>query len=129
MIETQLKQEGEKPNPVSYREFSTMDRHEQQAFLGKLSKEEKKEFQVAVARTYTETPITERRAIAQELVAKLEKRENKTIGDKMELVLDKVRLKQLTLPEKTPILFRKLRIKTLPMPRWIKEAKSAYLIR
>lgn len=120
---------GKQPTPVSYKEYSLMDRHEARAFFGKLTKDEKKDFQAAVVRVYTETPLSERRAIAQELVAKLEKRENKTIGDKLELVLEKLRLKQIMLPEKPPLLLQKLRNKPMPLPRFIKEAKSPYLIR
>lgn len=117
-----------KPNPVSLKEYMLMDRHEQRAFGRALDKGEKRSFQTAVIREITRLRLKDRREIQQMLVTKLEKRQNTSIGDKVELALAKMRLTHLNMPEKQPIFFRKLRTKELPLPKWITESKSPYFI-
>ena len=117
-----------KPNPVSLKEYMTMDRKEQRAFGRALDRGEKKSFQAAVVREVTRLRLKDRREIQQTLVNKLERRQNKSIGDKVELALAKMRLTHLMMPEKQPIFFRKLRTKEMPLPKWITESKSPYFI-
>lgn len=128
MTETtfQFNPETKKPMPVSMREFLLMDRKEQRAFNVALTKDEKFAFQASVFMKMVEMPQEERREIQKEFVAKLEKREDKSIGDKVELVREKWVLASLSLPEKQPIFFRKLRNK-VPF-KSIRDAKSPYLI-
>ncbi|MEK7533006.1 MAG: hypothetical protein AAB542_01100 [Patescibacteria group bacterium] len=117
-----------KPNPISQREFHLMDRKEKRTFFVSLSGDEKKMFQAAIMVAVEALPLKVRREQQQMLVAKLEKRNSASMGDKVEILLEKVRLKQLMLPEKKPIFFRKLRSREFPWPKWMKEAKSPYLI-
>jgi hypothetical protein len=117
-----------KPNPVSLREVMLMDRKEGKAFVKPLNKKEEWDFQVAVQSAALKMPLIERREVAKEFVAKLQKRENKSIGDKLEVGLAKLQLARLMLPEKQPIFFRKLRTKELKLPKWMTEKKSAYLM-
>ena len=117
-----------KPNPVSLRELMLMDRKEIKAFVKPLNKKEQWDFQVAVQSAALKMPLVERRELAKQLVDKLEKRENKTIADKLELKLVKLQTARLMLPEKQPIFFRKLRTKEIKLPKWMTEKKSAYLM-
>lgn len=117
-----------KPNPVSLKEVMLMDRKEVKAFLKPLGKKEEWDFQAAVQSAALRMPLSERREIQKQLVDKLQKRENKSVADKLELGLKKLQLKRLMLPEKQPIFFRKLRTKELKLPKWMTEKKSAYLM-
>lgn len=124
----QFHPETKKPMPVSAREYQLMDRHEKRVFEKVLSDGEKKDFQLATMKHLWNQPLSERRDIANEFVAKLEKRENKSIGDKVELVMAKVHAASLKLPEKHPIFFRKFRQGEHPIPKILREAKSPYMI-
>ncbi len=73
-------------------------------------------------------PLTEKRMIQKELVAKLTLRKNMSIGDRIELAREQLYLKSIMLPEKRPILFRKLRTKPMGIPKMFGEAKSSFLI-
>lgn len=117
-----------KPNPVSVREFHLMDRKEARAYMRPLSKREQKDFYLATVMAWESLPLQTRREIQQAYVDKLGKRDNKSIGDKIELFREKLYLKHLMLPEKKPIFFRKLRTKEHTFPKWMKETKSPYLI-
>jgi len=121
-------QEQGKPNPVSLHEYQLMDRHEQKAFLDGLTRDEQKMFQKTVAaKVYAQTR-QQWRETARAFVKKLEGRDNKTIGDKLELQIARVRAAQLSLPEKKPIFFRKLRTGKPAVPKFLLSAKSPYLI-
>ena len=128
MAETQTTPETDKPNPVSLREYHLMDRRERKAFLGKLTNSEKKDLRLAAVVAMESKPRSERREMARELVSKLEKRENPSVGDRVELLLAKKEVLRLTIPEKPAIFLRKLRTKAFPWPRWIRETHSPYLI-
>ena len=117
-----------KPNPVSLKEVMLMDRKEVKAFLKSLNKKEEWDFHAAVQSAALRMPLAERREIQKQLVDKLQKRENKSVADKLELGLMKLQLKRLMLPEKQPIFFRKLRTKEFKLPKWMTEKKSAYLM-
>jgi len=117
-----------KPNPVSLREVMLMDRKELKSFIKPLNKKEEWDFQVAVQSAALRMPLAERREVHKQLVDKLQKRENKSVADKLEVGLAKIQLKRLMLPEKQPIFFRKLRTKELKLPKWMTEKKSAYLM-
>ncbi len=117
-----------KPNPVSLKEFLLMDRDVQKSFIKPLSKQEQKDFQMAVVVGVASMPLAERREIAKIQVDKMQQKENKTIGDKLALLQAKMHLRQVMLPEKQPIFFRKLRTKEFKLPKWLTEKKSAYLM-
>lgn len=117
-----------KPNPVSLREYMLMDRHEQRAYMKPLSKKERYDFQIAALHGVINMPLSEKRTIQKEIVAKLEARTHMSIGDKIELVIEKLRDRQLQLPEKKPILFRKLRTKPMAVPKAFGSGKSPFLI-
>ena len=89
-----------KPNPVSLKEFLLMDRDVQKSFIKPLSKQEQKDFQMAVVVGYATMPLAERREIAKIQVDKMQQKENKTIGDKLSLLQAKMHLRQVMLPEK-----------------------------
>lgn len=129
MAETtvQFHPETKRSKPVSIREYLLMDRKEQRAFTKALTKEEKFAFQASVIKKLVEMPQEQEREIKKEFVAKLEKRNNSSIADKIELVLAKLYLKGLALPKKEPIFLRKVRAK-MPFPKRIRDAKSPYLI-
>jgi len=130
MSETQyISPETGKPNPVSLREYLTMDRYEQRQFQHDLSKSEKKDLMMHAAREVWFLPLAKKREIQQEIVKKLEQRSNDKIGDKLELWQAKAYLKHIMLPEKQPIFFRKLRSKEPPFIRkFFGTVKSPYLI-
>lgn len=117
-----------KPNPVSLKEFMLMDRDVQKSFIKPLSKQEQKDFQMAVIVGIAQMPLPERREMAKKQVETMQKKENKTIGDKLALLQAKLHLRQVMLPEKQPIFFRKLRTKEFKLPKWLTEKKSAYLM-
>ena len=117
-----------KPNPVSLKEFMLMDRDVQKSFIKPLSKKEQKDFQMAVIVGIAQMPLPERREMAKKQVETMQKKENKTIGDKLALLQAKLHLRQVMLPEKQPIFFRKLRTKEFKLPKWLTEKKSAYLM-
>lgn len=129
MNETQrFSPETGKPIPVSLREFMLMDRHEERAYIKPLSKKEKYDFQLAALHGIANMPLSEKRAIQKEFVAKLEARTHMSIGDKIELAIEKFRNRLLQLPEKKPILFRKLRKKPMAFPKMFGSGKSPFLI-
>lgn len=130
MAETSLHFHPEtgKPMPVSYQEFYNLDRHEVRAFLRAFSRKESKDFQLAVVAKALTLTRDERRKLEKAFVDKLEKRENKSVGDKVELYLARLRLKKVMLPEKKPIFFRKLRTGEPKVPVFLRNAKSPYLI-
>ncbi len=129
MVETALQRfnpETGKPNPVSTKEYLLMDRYAQREYVQALTKEEKFNFQACVIKELVAMPQEKRREIQKELVAKLEKRKNTSIADKIEFVQAKLYLKSIALPKKEPIFLRKLR-KKVPF-KSVREAKSPYLI-
>lgn len=117
-----------KPNPVSLKEFMLMDRAAQKSFIKPLSKQEQKDFQMAVIVGIAQMPLPERREMAKKQVEIMQQKENKTIGDKLALLQAKMHLRQVMLPEKQPIFFRKLRTKEFKLPKFLTEKKSAYLM-
>jgi hypothetical protein len=130
MTETQTQRfnpETGKPNPLSTREYMTMTFAEQKQFIGPLSRQEKKDFQLAFTQEYLTMSLAQRREIQKAALARLEARENKTIGQKLELLQAKMHMRHLMLPEKQPIFFRKLRSREISLPKWL-QRKSPYLI-
>ncbi len=129
-METSLSfnKETGKPDPVSLKEFILMDRHEQRAFTRALDRGERKAFQASVMRELSRLRLKDRRELAAASVKKLESRENRSIGDKVELALARARLARLMMPEKQPIFFRKFRTREIPLPKWMTESKSPYFI-
>ncbi len=129
MAETTQSKEFDKPNPVSLREYHLMDRNERKAYLDQLTRSEQKKLRVAAIVAREAQPRKVRRELANELVEKLEKRQNTSIADKVEVLLAKKDAIRLLIPEKPAIFLRKLRAEALPWPKWmIKEHTSPYLI-
>lgn len=130
MVESSLRFSTEtgKPNPVSLKEFLLFDRHEQRKFSHALTMKESKDFQMSVVREMSRMRLKDRREIAQAQVKKLSARDNRTLGDRMELAMAKARLAHLMMPEKQPIFLRKLRTMEVKLPKWIMESKSPYFI-
>jgi len=118
-----------KPNPVSVREFYLMDRKEQRAFQKSLTRKEKRDFQLQFIVEVDKLPKSEKIALSRAFVDKLKLRDNKSIGDKVELFRAKLYAKRAELPTKQPIFFRKFRTGETPWPTWVLKTRSPYLIR
>ena len=126
MTETMQSVEAGKPNPISLREIVTMDPKDLKAFSSKLSKDEKKEFGFAMLREQLKLTKDERKEFAQMTIDRIQKIENKTLKDKLDLGLAKLRRKTIDL-EKPPIFFRKLRQEPY-IPKFLRNAKSPYFL-
>ena len=125
MAETTQSKEFDKPNPVSLREYHLMDRNERKVYMAKLTRDEQKNLRLAAIVAMESKPRKERQELADTLVEKLNKRQNTSIADKIEVVLAKKDALRLMIPERPAIFLRKLR--AIPWPRWM-ERSSPYLI-
>lgn len=115
-----------KPNPISLRELTAMSKEDVKSFTGKLTKKENQEFYKSIMRAQLTLTKDERKELARITINKLQKIEQKTLGDKIDLGLAKIRLKSID-HERPPIFFRKFR-QTPHIPKFLKDAKSPYLM-
>ena len=102
-----------------------MDRNERGVYMANLTRKEQKDLRLAAIVAMESKPRKERKLLADELVEKLNKRQNVSIADKIEVALAKKDSLRLMLPERPAIFLRKLR--AIPWPKWM-ERSSPYLI-
>src|SRR3989344_708478 len=130
MAETTLRYHTEtgKPLHLSVAEFCLMDRHEAKAFMKPLTKKEQWEFSKAYLVAVNTMPLEKQRELSRKRIEKLEKRPNRSIGDRWELWWARLYHKLYMVPEKKRIFFRKFQQKREDFPRWVRYTKSPYLI-
>lgn len=117
-----------RPNPVSLKEWYGMDRKTQRTFAAQLSPKEKFDFINALGVAFDSLPKDKRHEILQHRADVLQKKEHKSIGDRMDLALTQVEAKRLELPAKPPIFLRKLRGASR-FPKWVGEIKSPFFMK
>lgn len=128
-METPFNPETGKPNPISLNEWFGKDRDHAEQFLRGLSAKEKKDFSVSVTVAFESLPKQKRLELVRIKKEALEKKQNASLRDKVDLAIIKLKEKQLELPSKPVIFLRKLRGPNSPFRKWAAETKSPFLIR
>jgi hypothetical protein len=114
-----------KPNPLSYKEWMTMDRKAQKAFLNSLSIPEQVSFITVANEHYAKLPKAEKKALWDARVDMLKNIPNKSLAQRLELAVVKLGAKRLSLPDRPRIIGRKLSGIENPLKKLV---KSPYFI-